>query len=262
VQSNPVAIAVARRNLMVMKRKWGDLVAHTDKVLRDKLDKKEISMNGVRHVLGALFSYVGKMDGNEFVRKVLKPSANVSEMFETMTAEELWDFMNYYPLESIIDKYGDDATTRMMEQYKRDLTGYALTTAIKDHLDAVDMEHLTCRIQPMSQKKLFSKLSCKVKVKITNHSLDYVRHVWKSLAELFSLPMPTLLLHEIAERCLEIMWRFPSELVAYVIQAAKENELHFKMQNFLWVSVDGVRIYTESEAEVKHKVDCLEEWMC
>jgi len=52
VQSNPVATAVARRNLMVMKRKWGDLVAHTDEVLQDKLDKKEITSNRFRHVLG------------------------------------------------------------------------------------------------------------------------------------------------------------------------------------------------------------------
>ena len=144
-----------------------------------------------------------------------------------------------------------------MKQYKQSLTGYMLTTAIKDHLDAIDLEHPTCRIRPMQQKELFSKLTCKLKVKITNQSLNYVRHVWKSLAELFSLPIPTLLLREIAERCLEIMWQFPSELVAYVIQAATENKLHFRMRQFLWVSVDGVCIYTESEAQVKHKVGCL-----
>jgi len=40
------------------------------------------------------------------------------------------------------------------------------TTAIKDHLDAVDLEHPARRIQPMSQKRLFSKLTCKLKVKI------------------------------------------------------------------------------------------------
>lgn len=231
-------------------------MAHTDKVLQDKLDKKEICMNGVRHVLGRLFSYEGIMNGSGFVQKVLKPSTNINEMFELLTAEELWDFMNYYPLECIIDEYGDDATTKMMEQYKQDLTGYMLTTAIKDHLDA-DLEHPTRRIRPMPRKKLFSKLSCKLNVKITNHSLDYVRDVWKSLAELFSLPILTLLLREIAEGCLEIMWWFPSELVAYVSQAAKENELYFKMQQFVWVSVDGVRIYTESEAEVKPKVGHL-----
>lgn len=257
VQSNPVAIAVARRNLMVMRQKWGELVAHTDKVLQDKLDKKVIGMEGVRHVLGALFSCAGKMDGNEFVTKVLKHSTNISEMFETLTAEELWDFMNYHQLESIIDMYGDHVTTKMMKQYKQSLTGYMLTTAIKDHLDAVDLEHPTRRIQPMPQKELFSKLTCRLGVKITNQSLNYVRRVWKSLEELFSLPKHTLLLHEIAEKCLEIMWQFPSELVAYVIQVAKENKLYFRMRRFLWVSVDGVCIYTESEAQVKHKVGCL-----
>lgn len=100
-----------------MRQKWGKLVAHTDEILQDKLDKKEIRISGVRHILGVLFSYGGKMDGDELVRKILEHSTNVSEMFESLTVEKLWDFINYYPLESIIDEYGDDAARRMMEQH-------------------------------------------------------------------------------------------------------------------------------------------------
>lgn len=57
------------------------------------------------------------MDGNKLVSKILEHSTNISEMFESLTVEKLWDFINYYPLESIIDEYGDDAARRMMEQY-------------------------------------------------------------------------------------------------------------------------------------------------
>ena len=134
-----------------------------------------------------------------------------------------------------------------------------LMTTIKDHLDAVDMEHPTRRI-PMSQEYMFSRLSCKVKAKITDHSLKYVRDVWESLAELFSLPILTLLLHKIAKGCLEITWRVPSELAAYVIQRAKESGDYFNNQQFLRLTVDGVNIYPESEAvvEVTGKVSvCL-----
>jgi len=258
---NPVADAVARRNLIVIRGKWGDLVAHTDEVLQEKLGKNEITNNRFRHVLGNLYSCEGKMNGNQFVRELLRTSATISEMFETLTVEGAWDFLNYYPLECIIEKFGNDSTRKMMEQYKRDLTGYTLMTAIKDHLDAIGMRHPTCRI-PMSQEYLFFRLSCKVKAKITNHSLQYVRDVWVSLAERFSLPMLTLLLHKIAKGCLEITWRVPSELAAYVVQKAIESEDYFFKQQFLQLSVNDVHIYTESEAgvEVTGKVSCLSEY--
>jgi len=73
------------------------------------------------------------MNGDQFLRKLLKPSATISEMFETLTVEGAWDYLNYYPLECIIEKFGNDSTRKKMERYKRDLTGYTLMTAIKDH---------------------------------------------------------------------------------------------------------------------------------
>jgi len=57
------------------------------------------------------------MNGNKFLRKLLKPSATISEILETLTVEGEWDFMNYYLLESIIEEYGDDRTKEMMEQH-------------------------------------------------------------------------------------------------------------------------------------------------
>ena len=263
--TNPVADAVARRNLIVIRGKWGDLVAHTDEVLQDKLDSKEITNSWFRHVLGNLYSCEGKMNGDQFLRKLLKPSATISEMFETLTVEGAWDYLNYYPLECIIEKFGNDSTRKTMEQYKRDLTGYTLMTAIKDHLDAVDMEHPTHRILPIPQEKLFFTLSCKVKANITNHSLKYVRDVWRSLAERFQLQMLALLLHKIARGCLEITWCSPVELAPYVIQEAKQSADYFKEQHFLRVSVDGVSIYTERKVEVGvevkdiYKVECRSE---
>lgn len=240
---------------MTIGRKWGALVAHTDQVLQDKLDNKEFNSNQFRLFLGNLYSCEGKMNGKQFVGKLLKHSGNVSDMFETLTVEGAWGFLNYYLLESIIEEYGDDRTKELMEQYKRDLTGYMFVTNIKDHLDAISLEHPTHRMLPIPQEKLFSLLKTKIKgVIITNHSLSYVRDLWKSLQKHFSLPEHTLMLHELAKGCLEITWYLPSKLVAYIIKKAKESKDYFKQQQFLQVSVDGVHLYTESKED---KVGCL-----
>ena len=162
--------------------------------------------------------------------------------------------MNYYLLESIIEEYGDEKTKEMVEQYKRDLTGYILVTKIKDHLDAVDLEHPTRRVLPIPQEKLFSLLKTKVKgVNITHHSLEYIRDLWESLQNQFSLPKHILVLYRIGEGCLELTWCIPSELAAYIIQKAKEREQYFTEQRFISVTVDGVHIYTESEVSAMVK---------
>ena len=233
---------------MIIGRKWAALVAHTDEVLQDKLDNKEITSNHFRLFLGNLYSCEGKMNGNQFLRKLLKP-ASISEMLETLTVEGEWDFINYYLLESIIEEYGDDRTKEMMEQYKQDLTGYLLVTKIKDHLDAVDIEHPT--IPP---EELYSSLTIKVKgVNISSQSLEYVNDLWESLRKQFSLPKHILVLYKIAKGCLEISWCVPVKLAAYIIRKAKENEQYFEEQQFLQVSVDGAQIYNRSEASVQLK---------
>ena len=195
------------------------------------------------------------MNGNKFLRKILKPSATISEILEALTVEGEWDFINYYLLESIIEQYGDVRTREMMKQYKQDLTGYMLVTKIKDHLDAVDIEHPT-----IPQEELYSSLTIKVKgVNISSQSLEYVKDLWESLRKQFSLPKHILVLYKIAKGCLEISWCVPVKLAAYIIRKAKESEQYFEEQQFLQVSIDGVHIYTKSEvsAEVRCKVGYL-----
>ena len=58
------------------------------------------------------------------------------------------------------------------------------------------------------------------------------------------------MLHRIGEGCLEMMWCIPSELAAYIIRKAKESEQYFTEQQFILVTVDGVRIYIESEVSI------------
>ena len=184
---------------MIIAAKWAALVVFTQRVLLHKLDKKEISSSRFRLFLGNLYSCKGMMNKFHFLGKLLKPSASISEMFETLTMEREWDFINYYLLESIIEEYGDERTVEMMQQYKRDLTGYVLVTKIKDYLEAVDLKQATNQILPIPREKLHSLLSIKLKVSVSYHSLKYFEDVWHSLQLALSLPSPTLVLHRIAQ---------------------------------------------------------------
>ena len=250
-QTTPVIAAVASRNRMIIGRKWGALVAHTDEVLQDKLDSKVITKRRFRLFLGNLYSCQRKMNGNQFLRKLLKPSTSISEMLETLTVECEWSFLNYYLLESIIEEYGDDATKEMMEQYKQDLNGYMLATKIIDYLDTVDLEHPKRRMLPIPQRELFAMVTMKIKgVNITEHTLKYVKDLWESLGKQFSLPKHIFVLYKIGGGCLEIAWCIPSQLATYIIRKAMESGNYFTEQNFFRVSVGSLQSFTESGVDV------------
>ena len=188
-QTVMVVTAVTRSNRMTIGRKWGALVAHTEKLLQDKMDNKEITSNQFRLFMSNLYSCDGKL-------LKLKPSAKTSEVFETLTLERAWDFLNYYLLESIIEEYGDGRTKEMLKQYKRDLTAYMLVTKMKDHLVVPP----TCWALCIPQEELLSSLNTELKwVNITSHSLEYVRDLWESQQQQFSLPEYILVLHAIAK---------------------------------------------------------------
>ena len=96
------------------------------------------------------------------------------------------------------------------------------------------LEYPTHRILPIPQEELFSLLKMKTGgVNITDHSLKYVKDLWESLQNRFLLPGHILVLHKIGKGCLEIMWRIPSELAAYVIQNGKDSEGYVKEWQFL-----------------------------
>ena len=101
--------------------------------------------------------------------------------------------------------------------------------------------------------ELFQFLKCKVRVKITVCSLNYIEDLWKSLGKQFELPRLMLLLHKIANGCLELTWRIPCKIAARIILKTKESRDYFRKQGFLNVSIGSIHIYVESEA-AKDKV--------
>ena len=244
--------AITQSSLAMIRGKWSALVTHTKKVIQDKMDNGEVTSEDFSIFVSSSYSCEGKMNGKQFVGKLLEPSAKVTELFQALIQEGALDFMRHSLLQSIIKEYGDDTTKKMLLQYKRDRCGYTLATTIKEHLDASKLEHPTSKT-PDEKFTLFKQKF--PQIRITDHSLKFVEEVWEDLQEEFALPGHVLVLHNIGVGCLEITWCIPSEITAYFIQRIKESE-HYKEQQFLKleVSADGVHRFTESEADVEVKV--------
>ena len=248
----------------MIKGKFSTLVTKS----RRKLQSRKIDVDDVQMFLVTLYSSPDSKDGSDTVTTVVESARSLDEIFRALSKHRLWDYFNYYLLQSIIEEFADDddELKRMMEQYQEDLTGHILTLRIQTYLDATNHPITTSdsdnEFAPLQQDyELFRKLTVKCEVNITNHTLSYVINLWRSLAKQFALPRLAMILHNIAEGCIGITWLIPANLVEHVTQMARETTNMFAEENILRVTLEEQCIYpmeTELEAKLETEPSVLE----
>ena len=258
-----VAIALAQRNILVIKGKFSILVTKSCR----KLQSRKINAHDVQTFLVTVYSSPHSKDGSDTVTTVVESAKSLDEIFRALTKLRLWDYINYYLLQSIIEQFAgdDDELNRMMEQYQHDLTGHILTVRIQTYLEATkhpvamsDSDNLADEVIPLKQDyNLFRKLSAKCEVNVTNHTLSYVIDLWRSLARQFALPRPAMILHHIAEGCICITWLIPANLVEYVTRMAQKATNMFAEEHVLRVMLEEQCIYS-METELVTEPSLLE----
>ena len=216
-----------------------------------------------------MYSSPNSRDASCTVATVLESAGSLDEIFCALGKYGLWDYLNYYLLQTIIEEFAsdDDELKNMMEQYQRDLTGHVLTLQIETYLNAIHPnatsdsensdEETVPAIPPQQRRKLFKKLTCKIDAKITDHTLAYVSKVWESLSNQFALPRPAMILLSIAEGCLGITWLIPANLVKHVTRIAQKTTSKFAEQHILRMVLEEQCIYTETRLpEPLEESDC------
>ena len=245
-------VAIAVRNNTRIKGKFSKLLTRS----RKRLQSKDIDVEDVQEFLITMYSSPNSRDGSDTVTTVLESAESLDEIFRALSKYKVWDYLNYYLLQSINEEFAsdDDELNVMMEQYQRDLTGHVLTQKIQTYLDANKQptaasdsessadENITS-LPPKQKHKLYKKLSAEVKANITDHSVKYVYDLWRSLANQFRLPRPAMILHNIAEGCICITWLIPTNLVTHVTRMAQKTSDMFAKQQILKVMLEEHCIY-------------------
>ena len=276
---NP-AVAIAQRNIQKIQGKFSALVTKSCRRLQSR--KIKIKVKDIQTFLVTMYSSPKSRDGSDTVTTVVESARNLDEIFRALSKHRLWDYLNYYLLQSIIEEFAsdDDELNGMMKQYQQDLTGHILTLQIQAYLETVNSElppvtandnenptdEIVSALPPQQNCELFKKLTLKVKANVSDRSLSYVDDLWRSLTNQFALPRPALILHNIAKGCIGITWLIPANLVKYVTKMARETTNMFAEENVLRVTLEEQCIYPmeaelpllESEtAALKEKVCCL-----
>ena len=233
-------------NLQMIMDKFASLLALTHRVLQ----RKNIDGPNLRLFLAA--RYRPEEDSNDareinpsrFIAEVLGTAQSLGEIFESLMIQGLLSYKNFYVLRSIINHYAsDDIEMKKLSEYEEALDGYVLVTTVKDYLDAELQLQQDKQSKP--EPKLFDELSVKVKAKVTEKTLEYVRELWDSLAHQVKLPVTALPFHRVAKGCVEITWLLPFHLTHFATRRLQESTEFFREENIIRVTIAGRCVYEE-----------------
>ena len=209
-----------------------------------KLRGKQINFTDLQIFFTSFFS------SGEWIAK----SSNIQETFDTLTRHKLWDYWNYYPLEGLVHAFAadDQEILSWIETYKQDLRSYRITTKVIDHIAAVGSGS---RYElPLEEKqparydqRYYQKLSIKLKMKVTDHTLDYIEDLWKEFAELHGLPPYKALLDCIHEGCVLIVWLLPTHLAPQILHAVPHSDDFYHKHEVMRIELAGKCIYQEEK---------------
>ena len=225
-----------------------------------KLQNRDVNVDGFRLFVVALFP-----PGD-----CIPKSSDLHHIFEVITRNGLWNYSYYFPLEQIVEKFAadDEEMKTWIKSYKNDLAGFKASTKILKFIPEVQSESSfddSDSEQPKQAKydqRYFQKLSFKLKVKITDHTLMYIESLWESFADYF-LPPLTAMFECVHKGCIVVVWRIPSALVPQIHQKAPQASDFFKEHRIICVKVGDMIIYEEesfsslSEESEVQMVSCV-----
>lgn len=231
---------MTRQNLIKIQQSFAKLL----KAVAENLKSKELDLEVFRFFVVALFP----------PGRCIPQSSKVVEIFEAVTANELWSYWHYTPVEKIVAEYApnDDEMKSLLDKYKKELSGYKAMTKIADVIKLYKIDEFadpSRRLTVAHDPAYLQRLSLKLKTRVTDKSLEYVDELWVSLAEYFLLPSLSVLLENIRSGCIEVSWLIPPLFASQIIGNLHENSAFLESKGIVKVLLDGNCFYDGAQDE-------------
>ena len=229
------------RALLAQKNKQRLMSKFSSLVMRLSQRFKELDVDFV-HLQTYLSTY--GCEHERFVDDV-RHQDTLPQLFNAISHHKIWDYLNFDLASYLIQEFAkdDQICLELLADYQRHFTGYLLTTEIVHHLAAKRWAGPTATPpENIPSEELCSKLTVKLAIDVTTHSLKYVEEVWKTLLRRSQLPKHTLLLRDIAESSLMITWLFPKSKAAELADAILRNAHELRLKRALSVTIDDFKL--------------------
>lgn len=223
------------------------------------LMRQEISMEKFRVFVAGLFPGI---------LKCIPFSSKLSDIFEFITDNKLWNYCHYFPLKSVAEKFGykDQEMQPLIVSYEQELTGFYATTNLVDYMalcnDKDADPDVPLDIDPLKyNKEFFRSLSIKLEARVTDKTLHYIDQLWRALAGFFLMPSLSALLDSIVAGSLVITWLIPHHFTIQIREKSKKVSAvqFFRHHRIVEVKIDDDAVYMCTHSE-KLKVNVMYEY--
>ena len=173
---------------------------------------------------------------------------NLSNVFEAITRNGLWNYFHYSPLVRIVERFcaNDPEMKAWIKNYKKDLKAYTIVASIEDFIES-DLDTGPSR---EDSAKYDPRYNCPVewKTDFVDHSLQHLANVWGIFSVNYLLPdsPPTALLDRVRKGCVCVTWLVPSYLIQQLVARAKMDTEFFRKFHILKMTVRGKTVYEET----------------
>ena len=247
---------IGEENEIIIESNFAKLVLK----VASKLEEKDINMKMFRLYIVTLF--------RQCSRNIIadKDSTSVTDIFLTISDNELWDFSSCTRIEKIAEEFGgDDLELKgWIHDYKSELDGFRATTKIVNYIERCNYKKTAHSHQSLQKdfarydEGYCNKLTVKLDSCVTEKSLDYIDQFWMSFANHFLLPSLSALLDSIHGGCVEVTWLIPTQSALQIQANIQDSAKFLEKLHVIKVIMEGEILYdNEFLYEVSHNKLCI-----
>ena len=195
-----------------------------------------------------------KKERKKFVREAkadFKQAESVDDIFDVIGEHS--DYLRYSLLKYVIDLYGSDELKKEMADYESEMKMFRKETRLEIFSEVCDDE-------PEKVNGNFSEMVTKHDIDWATATLEDVERFRVKVCRELSLYDFTLNLVGVARGCVEVTWKVPKSLVAYIQKSVKPNSQSTREHNVTTLTIDGfiaydsiTGIYTQTRSTVLSK---------
>ncbi len=144
----------------------------------------------------------------------------------------------------------DKKISLIFNEYEDTLTKVLTTIKIIEFIRNKEMEDSLTVGKAKEHFKIHESPYCiqlgmKININIEEQSLEYVQKLWKSLQRRFYLEEATVLLEDIRDACIQIVWRVPKRVCSTIMNKVQSSIDFFVAHHIRIIWIDKQIIYHE-----------------
>ena len=178
-----------------------------------------------------------KKECKKFVREVkadLNQAKSVDDIFDVIGEHS--GYLRYSLLKYVIDLYGSDELKKEMADYESEMKMFRKETRLEIFSEV-------CDDAPEKINGNFTEMVTKHDIDWATATLEDVERFRVEVCRELSLYDFSLNLVRVARGCVEVTWKVPKSLVAYIQKSFKPNSQSMREYNVTTLTIDGFIAY-------------------